>query len=201
MQQLERRGITDPAVLRAFKQVPRHRFLDTAFAEHAYADKPFAIGEGQTISQPFTVAYQTALLQVSPGMKVLEVGTGSGFQAAILAALGAKVHSVERIPALLARAEQTLQALGYKDIALYTGDGSQGLPEQAPFERILVTASAPAILSVYINQLTVGGIMVIPVGDDESQQMMRITKTGEDTYHQEVFDHFRFVPLKGKHGW
>ena len=185
---LESRGITDAEVLRAFLRVPRHQFLDTAFAEHAYEDKPFSIGEGQTISQPFTVAYQTSLLEVKPGLKVLEIGTGSGYQAAILAAMGANVYTVERLEALLARAEQPLAALGFEQVELYLRDGS-------------VTASAPAILPVYLDQLKPHGRMVIPVGDGEAQQMTRVTKLPDGSYQEEHFDQFRFVPLKGKHGW
>lgn len=202
VQQLEKKGIEDQAVLNAFEQVPRHWFLDTAFAEHAYEDKPFSIGEGQTISQPFTVAYQTQLLQVRPGLKIMEVGTGSGYQAAILAAIGATVYTIERVESLLAKAEQTLQNIGYIDhIHLNLGDGTEGLPHQAPFDRILVTAAAPSIPQVYLDQLSEGGIMVIPVGSEEGQMMYRITKTGPANYYQETFDQFRFVPLKGKHGW
>lgn len=198
---LESRGITDAEVLRAFLRVPRHQFLDTAFAEHAYEDKPFSIGEGQTISQPFTVAYQTSLLDVKPGLKVLEIGTGSGYQAAILAAMGANVYTVERLEALLARAEQPLAALGFEQVELYLRDGSEGLPEKAPFDRILVTASAPAVLPVYLDQLKPHGRMVIPVGDGEAQQMTRVTKLADGSYQEEHFDQFRFVPLKGKYGW
>lgn len=201
VQHLESKGIDDPAVLAAFENVQRHRFLDTAFAEHAYEDKPFSIGEGQTISQPYTVAYQTMLLQVKPGIKVMEIGTGSGYQAAILAAIGAEVHTIERLESLFAKADQTLNDLGFEQIHLYLGDGTKGLPEKAPFDRILVTAGAPTIPQVYLDQLIEGGVMVIPVGNDEGQRMYRITKLAEGDYHQEPFGYFRFVPLKGHHGW
>jgi protein-L-isoaspartate(D-aspartate) O-methyltransferase len=199
---LQEKGIHDQAVLKAFEQVPRHYFLDTAFAEHAYEDKPFSIGEGQTISQPFTVAYQTQLLAPEPGMKVMEIGTGSGYQAAILAAVGAEVYTIERFESLLAKAEETLSQMTIgKQVHYYLGDGTEGLPEEAPFDRILVTAAAPSIPHVYIDQLTEGGIMVIPVGNEGGQVMYRVTKLGKYNYREEAFDQFRFVPLTGKYGW
>lgn len=199
---LETKGIDNPAVLKAFEEVPRHQFLDTAFAEHAYEDKPFAIGEGQTISQPFTVAYQTQLLAVKPGLKVLEIGTGSGYQAAILAAMGATVYTIERYERLLIKAEETLKQLQIgKRIQFNLGDGTRGWSEKAPFDRILVTAAAPAIPQIYLDQLTTGGILVIPVGSEDGQTMYRITKKADQSYEKEAFDKFRFVPLKGQHGW
>ncbi len=202
IQQLEEKGIEDQAVLNAFEQVPRHWFLDTAFAEHAYEDKPFSIGEGQTISQPFTVAYQTQLLQVQSGLKIMEVGTGSGYQAAILASMGATVYTIERMESLLAKAEQTLTSIGLSSqIHLNLGDGTEGLPYQAPFDRILVTAAAPSIPKVYLDQLKLDGKMVIPIGSEDGQLMYRITKTDSKNYQKETFDQFRFVLLKGKHGW
>lgn len=200
--QLEKKGIEDQAVLNAFEQVPRHWFLDTAFAEHAYEDKPFSIGEGQTISQPFTVAYQTQLLKVQPGSKIMEIGTGSGYQAAILAAMGASVYTIERVESLLVKAEQTLTNIGFtSQIHLNLGDGTEGLPDHAPFDRILVTAAAPSVPQVYLDQLKVDGMMVIPIGSEGGQFMYRITKIDSITYEEETFHQFRFVPLKGKYGW
>ena len=201
MQGLQAKGIDDQDVLDAFEKVPRHFFLETAFVDHAYEDKPFPIGEGQTISQPFTVAYQTQLLNVEPGNKVLEIGTGSGYQACILAELGAEVYSIERIEHLYKKAKLIISELGYDNIYLYCGDGTLGLPDEAPFDRILVTAGAPEIPRTYLGQMAIGGVMVIPVGGEAVQKMLKVTKTGENDYRKESFSDFRFVPLKGKEGW
>jgi len=197
---LTRQGAFDPRILRAIEDIPRHFFLDSAFAEQAYEDKAFSIGEGQTISQPYTVVYQTQLLEVKPGDKVLEIGTGSGYQACVLAAIDAKVFSVERIAKLSEQAKIVIKHLGYH-VKLYVGDGTLGLPKQAPFDKILVTAAAPEIPSALLAQLTIGGFLVIPVGEMDSQQMIRITRTGEESFQEERFDKFRFVPLIGKEGW
>ena len=195
-----RQGAFDPRILRAIEEIPRHFFLDSAFAEQAYEDKAFSIGEGQTISQPYTVVYQTQLLEVKPGDKVLEIGTGSGYQACVLAAIGAKVYSIERIAKLSEQAKLVIKHLGYH-VKLYVGDGTLGFPKQAPFDKILVTAAAPEVPAALLNQLSIGGCLVIPVGDQNSQQMIRITRTGEESFHEERFDKFRFVPLIGKEGW
>ena len=195
-----RQGAFDSRILRAIEDIPRHYFLDSAFAEQAYEDKAFSIGEGQTISQPYTVVYQTQLLEVKPGDKVLEIGTGSGYQACVLAAIGAKVYSVERIAKLSEQAKIVIKHLGYH-VKLYVGDGTLGLAKHALFDKILVTAAAPEVPSALLHQLSIGGCLVIPVGELESQQMIRITRTGEESFHEERFDKFRFVPLIGKAGW
>ena len=197
---LKDKGIKDPSVLEAIGKVPRHYFFDNALISHAFQDKAFPIGEGQTISQPYTVAFQTEKLQVFPGARVLEVGTGSGYQACILMELGANVYTIEYNKVLYERTRKFLPKMGYKP-KFFQGDGSKGLPLHAPFDRIIVTAGAPAIPSSLIAQLAVGGIMIIPVGGSDRQQMYRITKTGPKTVNRETFDYFSFVPLKGEEGW
>lgn len=191
---LRQRGITDEGVLAAILAVPRHFFLDKAFEEHAYEDKPFPIGNKQTISQPFTVAYQTTLLRVKARERVLEIGTGSGYQAAILAALGARVFTIERQEALYLRAKELLSGLGFSNIRCFFKDGTQGLPELAPFDKIIVTAAAPVVPEPLKKQLAIGGIMVIPVGEDV-QYMYRIQRISETEYTEEMLDAFRFVPF------
>ncbi len=191
---LRRRGIGDEAVLAAMGSVPRHYFLAKDFEDHAYEDKPFPIGNDQTISQPFTVAYQTALLKIEPRDKVLEIGTGSGYQAAILAVLGAKVYTVERQEALYFHAKSLLADLGFRTVHCFFRDGSQGLKEYAPFKKIVVTAGAPVVPEPLKQQLAIGGILVIPVGKDV-QKMLRITRLSETQYKEEVLDSFRFVPF------
>lgn len=181
------------------EEIPRHCFLDRAFDEWAYRDVPFPIGNEQTISQPFTVAFQSEILQVQPKHKVLEIGTGSGYQACVLAEMGAKVYTLERLEPLFHKAHDLLQELGYRRIRCFLRDGYQGLPRFAPYDRILVTAGATEIPETLIEQLTIGGIMVIPVGIDDSQEMLRITKTGKHEYRTENFGQFRFVPfVKGQ---
>ena len=195
VESLRKKGIADEAVLAAIAAVPRHFFLDKAFEEHAYDDKPFPIGHEQTISQPFTVAYQTCLLNVQPGDQVLEIGTGSGYQAAILAALGARVYTVERQEALSLRAKDLLWAMGFNTVRCLFKDGSAGLKEYAPFDKIVVTAGAPVVPQSLKEQLRYpGGILVIPVGN-EVQTMYRITRQQRDTYQEERLDAFRFVPF------
>lgn len=191
---LRRRGISDEAVLSAISSVPRHYFLDKAFEEHAYEDKPFPIGHEQTISQPFTVAYQSALLDVKPRDRVLEIGTGSGYQAAILAVLGARVFTVERQEALYQSAKALMEQMGYGNVRCFFRDGTKGLPEFAPYDRIIVTAGAPVVPEALKQQLAIGGILVIPVGEDV-QYMYRITRLSETEYKEDVFDAFRFVPF------
>lgn len=201
VQQLEEKGNFDQRILKAIDDIPRHFFLESAFAEQAYEDKAFSIGEGQTISQPYTVAYQTQLLDIKPGEKVLEIGTGSGYQASILAALGAKVYSIERIQPLSDKARKVLLQLGFKDIKLFVGDGTLGLPKYAPYDKIIVTAAAPIVPDTLVSQLAVGGWLVIPVGDRDTQQMLKITRTGENSFKREQYDDFKFVPLIGNQGW
>lgn len=187
------KGIKDEAVLSAMLELPRHYFFDSSFLEFAYEDKPFPIGAGQTISQPYTVAFQSMLLKVSPGMQILEVGTGSGYQACILSKLGAKVFSIERQRVLYQRTKEFLPQLGYI-IKTFYGDGYKGLPAFAPFDRILVTAGAPYVPDPLLAQLKPGGILVIPVGEDV-QVMKRIIRISEGEYKEEDHGSFRFVPL------
>ena len=193
------KGITDENVLKALDDLPRHYFMDSAFDEKAYEDKAFPIGEGQTISQPYTVAYQTQLLQVRPFEKVLEIGTGSAYQAAVLAAMGALVFTVERQKKLFDQNRQFIFLKKYPNIKFFYGDGYEGLPTYAPFDKILITAAAPAIPPKLLAQLKSGGMMVVPVGEGEIQRMMRITKLPSGAIREEVFDNFSFVPmLEGK---
>ena len=199
-EEIARKGEFDYKLIDVIANLPRHFFLDSAFAEKAYLDQAFPIGEGQTISQPYTVAYQTMLLDVKPGEKILEIGTGSGYQAAILASLGAKVYSIERVQKLSDEAKKVLAHLNII-IKTYVGDGTLGLPKQAPFDKIIVTAAAPIIPETLLQQLKVGGYLVIPVGDKATQEMRRIIKTSESTFKTQVFDTFRFVPLIGEEGW
>lgn len=197
LETIRRRGIRDEQVLRAMYAVPRHLFLDSTFEKHAYEDKPFSIAAGQTISQPYTVARQTELLRVEKRRHVLEIGTGSGYQACVLAQLGARVFTVERQRELYDRTRKFLPRIGFPQIRTYYRDGSLGLPELAPFDRILVTAGAPEVPQALLDQLRVGGILVIPVGK-ESQRMLRITKR-KDGFTTEDFGAFAFVPfLEGR---
>lgn len=194
VQVLQQKGITHPAVLNAIGDIPRHLFLDSSFVDHAYQDKAFPIGAEQTISQPYTVAFQSEQLQLKPGLKVLEIGTGSGYQTAVLCHMGAKVYSIERQHELFRTSLKRLPALGFKPKKLIFGDGYKGLPEQAPFDRIIVTAGAPSIPEALLAQLTIGGKMVIPVGE-EHQKMIVITRTTANDFEQLVLGNFRFVPL------
>lgn len=200
IQKLRDKGIQDQGVLSAMAKIPRHVFFENAFLEHAYQDKAFPIGHGQTISQPYTVAFQSELLQISPGDKVLEIGTGSGYQACVLCELGAKVYTIEYQKDLYERTRKFLPEMGYQP-HFFAGDGSKGLPIHAPFDKIIVTAGAPSVPSALIKQLKVGGSLVIPVGDNQSQQMLRLTKDSEKKIVKEVFSDFSFVPLKGEDGW
>mgnify|MGYP003369916464 CR=1 FL=1 len=197
VQVLKDKGITDTAVLDAIGSVPRHVFLESMFVEFAYQDKAFPIGSGQTISQPFTVAMQSQLLNVSKGMKVLEIGTGSGYQSCILAHMGAKVFTIERQRNLYMKTKPFLAEFPY-NIKTFLGDGNKGLPTFAPFDRILITAAAPEIPENLVNQLKTGGIMVIPLNDeaDASKQiMLRLTKQADGTMLREEFGDCRFVPM------
>ncbi len=200
VQELQQKGIIDKAVLNAIGKVPRHFFIHQDFRYHAYIDKAFPIGEGQTISQPYTVAYQTQLLNVQPGDKVLEIGTGSGYQAAILAELGAELFSVERQEKLYKKTKALLVKMGYK-MQLLLSDGSMGYAAQAPYDKIIVTAGAPSVPDTLLAQLKVGGILVIPVGDNQTQVMHTIVKTGENSYEDIALDAFKFVPLIGYKAW
>jgi protein-L-isoaspartate(D-aspartate) O-methyltransferase len=199
--ELRQRGIHDERVLAAISAVPRHLFFEPAFQAHAYQDKAFPIGEGQTISQPYTVAFQTQLLGVLPTHRVLEVGTGSGYQCAVLLRLTPHVDSIEFNERLYARTQQRLAGLGVGGAALHCGDGSLGLPARAPFDGILVTAGAPGLPPALLRQLTVGGRLVIPVGDHQTQRMVRVTREGPESFVREEFEEFRFVPLLGASGW
>lgn len=191
---LRHRGITDEAVLAAMAAIPRHFFLEKAFEEHAYEDKAFPIGCEQTISQPYTVAYQTVLLDIKNGDQVLEIGTGSGYQAAVLAALGAKVFTVERQEALYLQTKKLLADMGFSTVKCFFRDGSKGLPEKAPFDKIIVTAGAPVIPEPLVKQLAIGGVLVIPVGETV-QKMLKITRLSATEFKEERLDDFRFVPF------
>ncbi len=188
------KGIKSKKVLEAIGRVPRHLFMDSGFEDHAYQDKAFPISADQTISQPYTVAYQTELLQVKKGDKVLEIGTGSGYQTAILCELGAKVYSVERQQELYKKTKKFLDKIGYRPKFLSFGDGYKGLPEYAPFDKIIVTAGAPFIPKALLAQLEIGGRLVVPVGDT-SQIMTLYVRKSETEFEKDQLDEFRFVPL------
>jgi protein-L-isoaspartate(D-aspartate) O-methyltransferase len=193
---LREKGITDRNVLQAIDRVPRHLFLDSSFLEFAYQDKAFPIGSGQTISQPYTVAYQTQLLQVTPGDKILEIGTGSGYQSCVLLEMGAKVYTIERQKKLFEKTRSFLPAIGYNPKMFY-GDGYKGLPPFAPFDRIIITAAAPEVPKELINQMKTGGVLVIPVGPLEVQTMVTILKISTTEILRTEHDQFRFVPMLG----
>lgn len=197
---LRKKGIEDEQVLKAIGKIPRHYFFDETFWNQAYKDIAFPIGAGQTISQPYTVAYQTELLHIHKGDKVLEIGTGCGYQTCVLMELGAKVVTIERQEKLYERTIQVLPYMGYKPIFVL-GDGSIGRAEHAPYDKIIVTAGAPTVPEVLLKQLNIGGILVIPVGDEQSQKMVTVLKTAEHDYERHVLDTFRFVPLVGDRAW
>ncbi|HWA33868.1 MAG TPA: protein-L-isoaspartate(D-aspartate) O-methyltransferase [Cyclobacteriaceae bacterium] len=199
VQKLRKKGIRDERVLAAIGKVPRHAFFDDALLSHAYEDKAFPIGEGQTISQPYTVAFQTEKLAVKPGDKVLEIGTGSGYQACVLLEMGAKVYTIEYNKTLYEGTREFLPQLGYNPFFFF-GDGSKGLPVRAPYDKIIVTAGAPTVPEALIKQLADNGVLVVPVGNRDKQMMLRLTKKG-DKVIQEEFDFFSFVPLLGEKGW
>ena len=191
---LEEKGITSKNVLDAINVIPRHLFMDSSFEDHAYQDKAFPIAAGQTISQPYTVAFQSELLNIKPNQKVLEIGTGSGYQTAVLCELGAKVYTIERQQELYKKTSKFLAQLGYRPKYISFGDGYKGLPNYAPFDQIIVTAGAPFIPKPLLAQLKVGGRLVIPVGEDP-QIMNRLTRTSATAFEKETFGEFRFVPL------
>ena len=199
--QLRAKGITSERVLEAIYSVPRHFFLDSAFDKIAYEDRAFPIGEGQTISQPYTVAYQTQLLNLHRNEKILEIGTGSAYQASILAEMGAWVFTIERQKKLFEQNKNFVLKSRYPSIKFFYGDGFEGLPTYAPFDKILITAAAPFIPPRLLEQLKTGGQMVLPKDEGELQRMLRITKKSDGSYDEELFDYFSFVPmLRGKNG-
>ncbi|MBC7827824.1 MAG: protein-L-isoaspartate(D-aspartate) O-methyltransferase [Chitinophagaceae bacterium] len=199
--QLRQKGITDERVLEAINTIPRHFFLDSAFEKVAYEDKAFPIAEGQTISQPYTVAYQSQLLEIKLHEKVLEIGTGSGYQAIVLSEIGAKVFTIERQKNLFDEHRQFILRKKYPNIKYFYGDGYEGLPTFSPFDKIIVTAAAPYIPPKLVEQLKTGGKMVIPVGEGGIQRMLRITREKDGSTSEESFDTFSFVPMvEGRNG-
>ena len=202
-QTVQAKGITDERVLDAILEVPRHFFLESAFDELAYEDRAFPIGEGQTISQPYTVAYQSQLLELQPFQKVLEIGTGSAYQAVVLAEMGAQVYTIERQKKLFDSNKLFPILKKYTSIKFFYGDGYEGLPTYAPFDKVIITAAAPEVPQKLIQQLKPatagkpGGMMVIPLGSGDVQQMMRITKLENGALKEEVFENFSFVPMLG----
>lgn len=191
------KGITDKNVLTALGNVPRHLFLDSSFADFAYQDKAFPIGSDQTISQPYTVAFQTELLQVRENHQILEIGTGSGYQTAVLLEMGAKVYTIERQQELFKKTKLFLPKLGYKPKKIIFGDGYKGLPENAPFDGIIVTAGAPFVPNALLSQLKIGGRLVIPIGDEE-QIMTLYIRTSEKDFEKHELGKFKFVPMLNK---
>jgi protein-L-isoaspartate(D-aspartate) O-methyltransferase len=199
-EQIEARGVSDPRVLKAMEKVPRHLFVPEALVDQAYDDTPLAIGRHQTISQPYTVAFMTEALELKGTERMLEVGTGSGYQAAVLAELAKEVFSIERIPELAEQARERLEKLGYTNIHVTVGDGTVGLKAHAPYDGIIVTASGPELPQTFIEQLAEGGRLVIPVGERSSQNMYRVKKQRGETI-KDYLGPFRFVELIGKHGY
>ena len=194
VQLLKDKGITDPHVIAALERVPRHWFMDAGLESHAYKNKAYPIAAEQTISHPYTVAFQSQLIGVKPGDKVLEIGTGSGYQTAILKALNVQVYTIERQRELFKKSQRLFQSIGLRPKKSILGDGYMGLPEAAPFDAILVTAGAPQLPHALLEQLAIGGRLVIPIGNDP-QIMYRYTRTGEKTMDKETFGEFRFVPM------
>ncbi len=199
VRKLRQKGIRDEKLLEAIGKVPRHAFFDDALLGHAYEDKAFPIGHGQTISQPYTVAFQTEKLAINAGDKVLEIGTGSGYQACILLEMGAKVYTIEYNRNLYQHTRDFLPSLGYNPFFFF-GDGSKGLPVRAPYDKIIVTAGAPIVPDALVDQLSENGILVIPVGDREKQKMVKLIKRNGKILKEE-FEFFSFVPLLGEQGW
>ncbi|MEI6434214.1 MAG: protein-L-isoaspartate(D-aspartate) O-methyltransferase [Bacteroidota bacterium] len=195
VQQIRLKGIANQQVLAAIEKLPRHYFFDSSFLESAYEDKPFPIGAGQTISQPYTVAFQSQLLNIQKNEKVLEIGTGSGYQACILAELGARVFTIERQKTLFDRTSKFLPVIGYPTIKTFFGDGYKGLQAFSPFDKMIVTAAAPYVPDALLEQLKPGGILVIPVGADDVQIMTTLTKRSDGTFEKKEYGTFRFVPM------
>ena len=200
IKKIAQKGITNSKVLEVMGIIPRHIFLDNVFLEQSYQDIAFPIGEGQTISQPYTVAFQSQLLEVKSGDRILEIGTGSGYQACVLIGLGAQLVTIERNKVLHERSKSVLNKLGY-NATFILGDGTQGYPKYAPYEKIIVTAGAPVVPPKLIEQLAIGGILVIPVGNEKSQTMLKIIKNKDGSIKEEKHETFRFVPLIGADGW
>lgn len=200
-EQLSARGITDRRVLAAFRAVPREEFVPVELRELAYEDSPLPIGADQTISQPYIVALTTEALALTGKERVLDVGTGSGYAAAIISRLAKEVFTVERIPELARRAAATLARIGYRNVEVICADGSLGLPEHAPYDAIAVGASAPTVPQALLDQLAPGGRLVIPVGPDHTQTLVRVTRMGDDMYRREAITEVRFVPLVGDQAW
>ncbi len=198
--QIANRGITSPRVLRAFLDVPRQDFVPENQRAHAHQDNPLPIGLGQTISQPYIAAYMTDLLQLSGTERVLEIGTGSGYQAAILGCLADEVHTIERHPSLAQKADRLLQNLGFENIRVHQGDGTRGLPKFAPYQAIMVTAAAPEVPTPLLGQLGEGGRLVMPVGSRSGQVLLLYRRVGNE-FHRENLTPVAFVPLIGEHGW
>lgn len=199
--ELKSKGIHDQFVLDAINKIPRHVFFDNVFEKHAYEDKAFPIGEGQTISQPYTVAFQTQLLGIKKDHKILEIGTGSGYQSAVLLELGVKLFSIERHQPLHDKAIKQIAKMGYQKGRFFVGDGTKGMSSYAPYDAVIVTAGAPLVPSDLLTQIKVGGKLIIPVGDNAKQKMFRLTKTSEKEIQKEEFGTFSFVPLIGESGW
>jgi len=199
--QIEARGIKDKRLLKVMRKIPRHLFVDEALRNQAYNDYPLPIGEGQTISQPYIVALMTEALELKGQEKVLEIGTGCGYQTAILAELAQSVFTIERVPTLMQRAKAILDSLGYFNVAYKTGNGTLGWPEVAPFQGIIVTAAAPEIPQPYVEQLDIGGKLVIPLGDKFSQVLYKIIKLPDGRIKKQYLCGCRFVPLVGIYGW
>jgi protein-L-isoaspartate(D-aspartate) O-methyltransferase len=200
IEHLRKRGITEEQVLDVMLQIPRHFYFHKDFWDHAYEDKAFQIGAGQTISHPHTVAYQTQLLEIKSNDKVLEIGTGSGYQTSILLELGADVYTIERQKELFDKTKKLLSQLSYKP-KYFFGDGSKGIPAFAPFDKIICTAGSPSIPNTLLAQLKIGGSMVIPVGDENQQKMNLVKRVTQTEFHTEVLDSFRFVPMIGEQAW
>lgn len=200
MEEVAGKGITDRTVLKAIENIPRHFFMDNAFLRFAYEDKAFPIGAGQTISQPYTVAFQTQMLELRKGEKVLEIGTGSGYQTAVLAECGAKVYSIERQKSLYDKTKVMLNKMGYQP-NLYYGDGYKGLPAFAPFDKIIVTCGATSLPEKLVEQLKPNGRMIIPIGEGDVQDMILVYKTADGQIVKESYGKFKFVPMLGEREW
>lgn len=200
--QIEGRGLDDPAILAAMREVPREAFVSEKYRQFAYDDGPLPILEGQTISQPYVVALMIQMLYLKPKERVLEIGTGSGYAAAILSRIASEVHTVERVESLVQYAQQNLAAVGYENVHVHHGDGTLGWPEYAPYNAIIVAAGGPQVPQALKDQLAVGGRLVMPVGSEQrAQRLVRLTRLDEDEYEQETLSHVRFVPLIGEQGW